>query len=32
LSFTAFLISWIIAAAAWGVAQNVSDKTQSSKR
>ena len=31
-SFTAFLISWIIAAAAWGVAQNVSDKTQSSKR
>jgi uncharacterized membrane protein len=32
LSFTAFLISWIIAAAAWSVAQNVSDKTQSSKR
>ena len=31
-SFTAFLISWIIAAAAWGVAQNVSDKTQSSKK
>ena len=32
LSFTAFLISWIIAAGAWAVAQNVPDKRLSSKK
>jgi uncharacterized membrane protein len=31
LSFTAFLISWIIAAGAWVVAQNVPDKKQTRK-
>ena len=32
LSFTAFLISWIIAAGAWAVAQNTPSRTRSSKK